>query len=439
MNSNKAMRRTGRIGGWRALVALLAVAGCDFNVTNPGPAQDEFLDNASAANGVVAGAHRAYNDAWNEVATISASLTREYFPSGNTGYKGVTALERQGLTRPDDRSSHWNTSQNARWVAENAVERFQKNLGTGFSKSPLAAESYLWAAYSNRIIGETFCESVVNGGPVVPREDHFRRAEDNFTKAMDIAKAASLGDMALAAQAGRASVRASLGNWTGAVTDALAIPADFKFQTKFSGNAEEANNAIYLGQTTFTTGTTWNTFYDSYYTATRDPRTPWLFDPAKPVGIAGIGTYGRVPFHAPRKYTTADAPATLSSGREMLLLRAEKLLIDGDWQGAMTLVNQVRTSTKGATLAPWPASNLQEAWTAFARERGIELWLEGRTMWDRFRWARDKRPITLSIWEMPSTTQPVHEKGAGTYLSPDHVYCYPIPQVEQLTNPNVPR
>ena len=62
MNSNKAMRRTGRIGGLGALVALLAVTACDFDVTNPGPAQDEFLDQPSAASGVVAGARGFIDD-----------------------------------------------------------------------------------------------------------------------------------------------------------------------------------------------------------------------------------------------------------------------------------------------------------------------------------------------------------------------------------------
>lgn len=431
-----------RTTGCGALLALLMSMGaCDFNVTNPGPAQDGFLDDPESWGAVVAGVNRAYNEAWNDLGIITATMVREYFPSGNTGYKGMTALERQGLTSTQDRSGHWNDAQNARWLAENAVQRFQDAMPAAeFAKSPLVATSYLFAGYSNRLLGENFCESVINGGPLVPRTVNFQRADSQFTKAMEVGAAmgASGTSIATAAKAARASVRASLGSWDAAVTDAKAIADNFRYQTPYSGNEQEANNGIYIGTLWLTAATVWNTFYYDYYTNTKDPRTPWGENPAFPVGIAGIGPYGRVPFKPPRKYPKAESPVTLSSGREMRLLEAEALLIKGDWQGAMQLINKVRTSTAGVTLTPWSASSLAEAWTMLARERGIELWIEARRFWDRDRWKRDNRPITYDVHELPSTTQPKHERGAGTYLSPNHVTCYPVPDSERETNPNVP-
>ncbi|MBI4539221.1 MAG: RagB/SusD family nutrient uptake outer membrane protein [Gemmatimonadetes bacterium] len=426
-----------------ALLALLPLAACDFSVVNPGPARDAFLDLPEAAGAVVNGANVALNDAWNEISVIGASLTREYFPAGNTGYKGITVLERQGLTTIEDRNSHWNEGQNARWTAENALERFQRIMeGSKFAASDVVAKAYLLAGYGNRILGETFCEAVIDGGPVQPREVFFQRAEGHFTKAMQVAQAAGKTDLQRAGQAGRASVRLSLGNWSGAAADAKAIPSSFVYRTPFSNLGEEVNNAIYLGTTYLRVATVWNTFYEDYYRQTGDPRTPWIFDPARPTGSAAVGPFGLVPFYPPMKYPDGIAPVNLSSGREMRLIEAEALLVDGKWQEAMTAINALRTSVispkTGKPLEPWPASSVQDAWTALFRERGIELWLEARRLWDRFRWARDKRPARLDVHEVPSTTEPKHSKGAGTYLDPNYVLCYPIPRGERLTNPNVP-
>ncbi|MGH7448043.1 MAG: hypothetical protein ACREK1_08060, partial [Longimicrobiales bacterium] len=71
------------------------------------------------------------------------------------------------------------------------------------------------------------------------------------------------------------------------------------------------------------------------------------------------------------------------------------------------------------------------AWTALARERGIVLWLEGRRMNDRRRWAEADRPITFHPLELPST-----DPAVGSHLAQQDL-CFPIPPSEQDTNPNV--
>ena len=58
----QAMQHTARSARQRAgryltpALALFVAAGCDTDVTNPGPVQDEFLDSLNAHSAVVTGA-----------------------------------------------------------------------------------------------------------------------------------------------------------------------------------------------------------------------------------------------------------------------------------------------------------------------------------------------------------------------------------------------
>lgn len=444
-SSRPSRRRLWRLGGVAVLAALPLAAGCDFEVTNPGPVQDKFLDQPAAYPGIVNGINRAFNDAWNEIGRRGASVVREVFPSGNTGRIGISETERQGLLLWDQNNGIWWTlPQNARWVAEDAIRRFQAVLpAEQFNTSEVVALAYLWAGYANRQLGEHECEAVIDGGEAQPHTVFYQRAEEHFTNAMTIAQKANKADIAMAAQAGRASVRAHLGKWAEAVADAKAIPNTFKFQTKFSDLEEAQYNWMRwaVAATPYRVFTTWNTFYESYYRDTGDPRTPWITDPKFPTGDQPVGQFGKVPFYIQTKFTKLNDPVNVSSGREMRLIEAEALLVQKKWQEAMAVINALRTSVRstktGQPLEPWTATNLEEAWTAYKKEHGIELWLEGRRLGARRRWADQNTPGQLTIWELPSETEPVHERGRGTYLVQNLNLCYPMPRNEIETNPNL--
>ena len=104
----------------------------------------------------------------------------------------------------------------------------------------------------------------------------------------------------------------------------------------------------------------------------------------------------------------------------MRLIEAEAKLIAGtDIPGAMALINKHRLAL---SLAPWTATTLPDAWTALKRERGIELWLEGRRLGDLLRWETLNRPGTLD---------PLEEL-------PGRDLCFATPLSEKQTNPNYP-
>jgi hypothetical protein len=92
---------------------------------------------------------------------------------------------------------------------------------------------------------------------------------------------------------------------------------------------------------------------------------------------------------------------------------------------ALPLINKHRLAL---ALAPWTATTIDEGWTALRRERGIELWLEGRRLGDLRRWKAASRPGQLSAYEVPGTT---------SFLDAAQTLCFPISSLEMQTNPNL--
>lgn len=412
-----------------AACALIGVAGCNFDVTNPGPVQEKFLDDPNAQTAIVNGAGRDLSDALNWTAYTSAAVAREIFPAGSTGSFGISSQQQIGRLIPEETDSYWDRGQRARWEAENGAARFKTDLPPAdYAKSKNAAQVLLWAAYANRLLGESMCDAVIDGGPRQAYTVFLQRADSEFTSAMAIAAAAGDTKTTQAAQAGRASVRVDLGNWTGAVSDAGAIPDAFTYQMPYYTTDADQYNRIYWADANspYRAHTTWNTFYQQYYLDTKDPRVAWVSDPKNPVGDAAVLQLGRVPWYAEMKYNKKDAGINLSSGWEMRLIEAESKLKGGDVAGAMALVNKHRLSLG---LTAWTAATTTDAWTMLKRERGIELWMEARRLGDLRRWKAANTPGVLSDFEIAG--------GAKSYLDAAQDLCYPIPLSETQTNPNL--
>ena len=424
MNTDNDIKR-GHVPSISAVLvaAVVGLAGCDFNVSNPGPVSDTFLDDAGAYAGIVGGVQRDMNSAFQQVGTENATRAREihmgtalWWYNNLPAYNGTVRLSR----------SPWSNLQAARWAGEDGIRRLERVLGTEAQSNRIFAELHLWTAYATRALGEFYCNTVVDGGPAITSAATFRNAEALFTSAMTIGTAAGAADIATAAQAGRASVRVNLGEWTGAVQDATGIATDFEWVLLFQPNTGEFRaNVFFLDQDGLTV---WNTFYESYFTTTGDPRTPWL-DTGETVNFPPLPGYiNQTPRFKQQKYTSATSPVQFSSGQEMRLIQAEALLVAGSMAPAMVIVNRLRAD---AGMAPWPApASMEEAWTNLRTERGIELWLEGRRLGDRRRWSANSTPGVLNPWEL----------GTSTPESPDlsnMVLCAPIPESEWSNNDNV--
>jgi len=413
---------------WRAITVtgtaslLAGASGCALDATNPGRITADALDAPSALPSIVNGAGRELSEGLNWVAYTGGAVSREIFPGGSSGAFGITVQQQNGKLTDDDGGDWWNRSQRARWTAEDAVTRAKTSLGTAAANNAVYAQALVWAGYSNRLLGENFCEGVINGGAPGPSSVYFERAEANFTDAIAVATAANNAALRDAAIAGRASVRLSRGNFTGAVTDAGLVASTFAYRMPYYQTELDQNNRIYWASANqpYRAHTVWNTPIENIRKTTRDPRVPFDSSPTVLVGDAAVGSLGRVRWYFQTKHPATTSPINLSSGWEMRLIEAEARLIANDVAGAVTIMNVRRTAL---AVPPIVATTVADGWTALRRERGIELWLEGRRLGDLRRWTDLNRPGILD---------PKEEL-------PGRSLCFVTPLSEKETNTNYAR
>jgi hypothetical protein len=272
------------------LVAAVTLAtACDFSVTNPGPVEDKYLSDPTARPALVTGMRRALATAVNgqggssgNVGVIlywGGAMDYEINPAGSTGSFGIQTYIYSGHFNPLD-NGIWANAQQSRWVAESGIRRFQDESAP---QDSLFATAYLWAAYANRVLGENFCDAVIDGGPKLPNTAFFARADSEFTTALAIAQAANKTVLVNAAYAGRASVRADLATynnndaatWASAVADAGQVTSNtYTWQMVYSSQDQDQYNYIYWANANnpYRAHTEWSTWYEWYYRTSRDPR-----------------------------------------------------------------------------------------------------------------------------------------------------------------------
>jgi hypothetical protein len=372
MSRENELLRHGR-SLWRLATPYLATAllvACDLGVTNPGRIEDEALNNATAMGPLVTGMAGDFATIYDNMAYFMGIASGEITHSG--AFETEQFLAR-GEIEPRHVNGMWGQMHRARWVAEQGLARMQTVLGDAFTSSALAAEANLWAGFANRMLGENVCVSVFDGGPPGDVLDYFRRAETNFTDAMAMAQAAgsTAATLRTAAYGGRAQVRAALGDWAGAATDAQQVASTFRYQAIYSAANSREYNWLYNESFARNYFSVYGTFAASLNNT--DPRMPFL-------NLNKNGADGKTPAYQQRKYLSYSAAIDIAAGDEMRLIEAEKLLrVDADVSGAMGLINGVRTAAGVPTKT---ASTVAEAMAVLRTERDIVLWLETRHLWD---------------------------------------------------------
>ncbi|MGQ0766480.1 MAG: RagB/SusD family nutrient uptake outer membrane protein [Gemmatimonadota bacterium] len=413
-------RTTARAVATAIFAASGALSACNLDVINPGPIQAEFLEDTGAFAAVVNGAGRNLSEGLNWVAYTGGAVSLEIHPAGSTAAFGISVRQQAGKLTDDEGATWWNLAQRARWTAEEAVSRGKRILSAAdAAKSLQLAQAMIWAGFANRLLGENFCDGVIDGGPLQPYTVYLERAEAYLTEAIAVATAAGGANgttLATAATAGRASVRLDRNNLAGAAADAATVASTYVYRMPYYTANLDQYNRIYWASANqpYRAHTVWNTYYENYRKTTRDPRVPFDSSLTVLLGDAAVGSLGRVRWYFQTKYPNQTAPINLVTGWEMRLIEAEAKLVAGDVTGAMTLVNGRRVSL---AQAPWTATNATEAWVALKRERGIELWLEARRLGDFRRWTALNRPGA-------------QENMAGRDL------CFATPLSEKETNPN---
>lgn len=366
-----------------ALVSVALAAGaaaCDFEVTNPGPIQDEAINNASSHQALVNASIRSFGDGLGFL-YVGDGIVHGHLASGHTGTAGTEELEEVGLLNDERNGSNgaWDLLQRARWVGEEAVRRIE-DAGVDPNTSALAAQAHFWAGMASRVLGENMCTAVLDGGEPQPKSAFFANAIAHFDAAQAIGNATGQANLAMAAVGARAAANLFIGNSAAARTDAALVPFGFAFQTQYTGFSGENNYYMWTGvlSLAFQSMSLWGTPAHPHFLDTGDSRVAWGYDngskeipagqdfatrgqthPSRPTWNALVPMYYPIKGYAPRRPTDArelqifepnltnqrQLQVNLVTGREMELVLAELDLLDGDWPAAMARINNVRTST----------------------------------------------------------------------------------------------
>src|SRR5699024_2946543 len=133
-----------------SLIAILVViSSCD--VQNPGPIEESSLNNEDAVPGLVVGMSADLSVAY-RVTTYWGSIWAD--EQTHSGTFGAPTVVSSGKLNSEDVNPWWEDAQRARWVAESGLERIKEILGSDFNSNIDVAKAYLYAGYSNRILGE---------------------------------------------------------------------------------------------------------------------------------------------------------------------------------------------------------------------------------------------------------------------------------------------
>lgn len=447
--------------GWRhgrrvaALGVALSLAACDLQVVNPGKIKSTDLEDPRLVHAVVIGAvsdvgYAALVPGLGGVFTMASLLSDELVMSGTR--QGPKSLS-DGMVRDDysEAQDWWGYLARSRWTTENAVARAER-LVEDPSSDPDIALASLFAGFANRIGGDNFCHTVIDKGPLEPPAKSFERAVEYFTKAIDVGMAAGVDSIVTAAYGGRAQAYMMLGEWDKAVEDARKVPTEFRLSIHNSSSGRNLNYYWSYTRGSVKNYTSWGTPFVDWgvdYTGDRnvgDPRV--IVEPERnPDGTPVLGPDNRRPIIKQRKYTGTTSPVALVKGSEMRLIAAEAELIEGNWQAAIDSINALRSrlnqsppSAWGANrLKPVSASNIDEAWEVLMRERGLELWLEGRRLADYRRWAqtpgKEKVPFTR-VRQAADSPDPNDDPRVSVYQVNNEL-CLPISLTEKLANPNI--
>ncbi len=381
-----------------SMLGWIALAGCEdmFDVKNPGAILDEDLNDPKGVQTLVTGMSGDFSASYDGLAFLVARGSDEMAGSGSYF---LTGLVRRGLIGSEDVDGYWEGVQRARWVAEAGLERMKEIEGYDFDGNPLTARAYLFAGLANRWFGENFCYVVYSSpyetddGTAQPKEVAFQRAIGHFEKALEHAQKAGATDYVYAAHGGLAQAYVGLGDWDKAVQHASQVPTEFVFVAYYSDNSGREENQIVIETHLRAEMSVYGT-YIATLGENGDPRTPWTDCTTPGTCRSGHqGADGETPHYQQEKYPELGSDIPLIKGTEMRLIEAEAALRNQDLTTAMAKINEVRafhglpplTATGVGTkiTGDW---NSMTGWDILDRERLLTLWLEGRRLWDHYRW-----------------------------------------------------
>ncbi len=410
------------------IVLLLATANtaCEdlLQVDLPTKVAAENLDNPSVAEVLVNSAIGEFECAFSQFVAASGQLTDELRHS--SGWLVMTEWDHRKIGQDRDVAlcngnfgyGVFTPMQKARVSAESSRMRIEGWDDADVSgRNEKIATVAAYGALSRAILAEAFCEMTIDVGPIMSKSEMLQSAEAALGEAMSLAQGAGRGDLAEAARIRRAGVRLTMGDNSGAMSDAAAVSDGFRYDANYSAADRYRYNRIYHHN--HVDGFISPEFNDENGQPTVDGENlgfGGVVDPRVESTLSGIGQDGS-PLRLIHKYPAWTSPIAIANSAEAKLIIAEVEL----GQTAVDIINGFHAAAGLPPYEPASVDDGAEVMKHVLQERSRELFLEGRRLTD---FLRHDLPFA-------SGTHPYDGNTYGT------TSCMQIPRRERDSNPNI--
>jgi len=398
-----------------AALAAFAITGCDslLDVETPGVIQVSAWDDPSSADLLVNAALGDFECALPGYILSTGTIAHELYVSGITGVWQNWGARRDILRNDTGACAPgsvgiYNPLQDARFLADEGYARVSSFPAAAVAdrEGKLAALA-AYGGYSYTLMGEGMCESAINGGPLVSRQDLWREAETRFTLALGHAQAAGNSSLLQMARVGRARVRLNLGETAGALADAQAVTEGFVRFATYSAQDNRRRNFLWVDTHENDNWSVHPNYRNLAVDGVPDPRV-------RVQNMGRVGVDSETPQWRQQKYAALGSNIPIARWEEAQLIMAE---IQGG-QAAVTAINRLRTR---AGLPLFSSTDEAGIRAQVIEERRRELFLEGHRLNDMIR------------FNIPFPSGVTHKGQAY-----GNATCIPLPDAERASNPNIP-
>ena len=421
-----------------ALPALLWVVACrdltTLTQSNPGQVAASEVYVPSNAQLIVNGAAEDFFCAYNRYVVGSGLFTDELSVAisnnSNFDYDRRTLSSAgsygTGTCGGNQQPPIYTTLSTARATADTALAKLQgwtdAQMPANANRTLLIAQAATYAGYSLVLLGEGMCSAAVNLGPELTPTQLFAEAKLRFDAAIAASTATDAATLAVLnlATLGRARTLLDQGKTADAGTDAAKIPAGFVANTQGDAiNSRRQNYSFFsINQSSY------STVDPSFRGLTLDGGAP---DPRVAVTDAKRGgTTSGTQIFTPDKYSAFGTAMPIARYAEAQLIVAEARVATGDLAGAAAAINNARNTRPGMPQYSEANQTAAQVQSQLVEERRRELFLEGHRL-------GDIRRLNLTMLPASGAAFP---GGGGFYGTQT---CFPLPDVERINNPNIPR
>jgi hypothetical protein len=396
--------------------AALIVAGCDLDVSNPGIIDAGIFDPVADATMLSMSAQQ------NFYAVYPTLINSTALYSGET-WTGAVRQESNDIARRvlvdtniDLNGAFWAPLQLA--IATNdqvvdvlsGVANFDTNLNV--------ARSSMWAGFAIGLMGEIFCQGVLDIGPPMTPAQTLDAAVQRFQRAVDIGgriSGAEANKIANAARVGLARAYLQKGENASAIQAATGVPDDFVANAIYVDDPQSRGRT---GNGVFATSAGNIQIVAADYRALDDPRVPFA--------DAGANAQdGRNRLYRQRKYQGFADPIRVASGLEARYIVAEASLKLGDTAPAMALIAERRAVGGQDT---FDGTGVGAILAELMDQRARDFWLEAKHLGDYLR-----NPAATPL--VPEAGTPYYKPEQGAF---GELTCLEVPFAEKANNPNFP-